>query len=175
MKPLRTELPPNTLVGLSRLVAALAAGAIPYLLRPAPVSAVEALGSLVLGRDDFAWTWLDWSNRTTYVRELLGPWMMGHLSDGALAFATATFVGLMQAEATRKTRLAWHLGALTVLLGLELLQRPLGFGTFDVQDLVVIVLGYAAANLHACCTELWSCAPKLPPRLPPQRLVREGE
>ena len=174
MKPARTELSPSTLGGLFRLVAALALGAVPYLLRPSPVAALEALGSFFLGPDDFAWTWVDWSNRTAPVRELVGPWIMGHLSDGALAFATATFVGLMQAESSRRTRLGWHVAALALLLGLELLQRPLGFGTFDPQDLIVIVLGYATAHLHACCNELWTCAPRLPPhRL--DRMVREGE
>lgn len=116
-------------------------GCLPYVVRKAPVVLVAALGGALLGRARFDEGWARWAAQTRPVRALVGPWIMGHASDLGLAIATAAFVDLAQSESTRRTRLAWQAVATGVLVGLEILQAPLGFGTFDPVDVVMLLLG----------------------------------
>jgi len=76
---------------------------------------------------------------------------MGHTSDLGLAVATAAFVDLTEDLSTRRRRLVWQAAAATVLVGLELLQAPLGFGTFDPMDVALLVAG-AGATVALCET-----------------------
>lgn len=88
--------------------------------------------------------WPSWAARTEPLRRAVGPWLMGHLSDAALAVATAAFVAEAQAPAPRRARAAWHAAGAGVLVGLEVAQGPLGLGTTDWVDILVILVGYAA-------------------------------
>jgi hypothetical protein len=72
---------------------------------------------------------------------------MGHLSDAALAVATAAFVADAQAPSSRRARAAWHAAGVGMLLGLEVSQGLLGVGTTDVLDMIVICVGYGAVVL----------------------------
>ncbi len=119
----------------------LSAGALPYLLRAEPIAPISGVGRLVAG-EGFAAAWTWWSARSLPLRLALGPWLMGHASDAALAVATAGFVDLAQTTARRPERLTWHASALALLAGLEIAQGPLGFGTFDPQDLALIAAAY---------------------------------
>lgn len=87
--------------------------------------------------------WPAWASRAAPLRRALGPWLMGHLSDAALAVATAAFVAEAQAPASRRARAGWHAAGAGVLVGLELAQGPLGLGTTDLMDVLVILIGYA--------------------------------
>lgn len=91
--------------------------------------------------------WPAWAACTEPLRRAVGPWLMGHLSDAALAVATAAFVAEAQAPASRRARAAWHAVGAGVLVGLELTQGPLGLGTTDTVDILVILLGYGAVVL----------------------------
>ena len=124
-------------------------GSIPYALRREPVAAVLALGSACFGERRFAEGWKGWADKTYVARAFLGPWVMGHASDAGLAAATATFVDAMQDESRRRTRLIWQGAAAALLVGLECAQAPLGFGTFDPQDALILVV--MAAVVVAVC------------------------
>jgi hypothetical protein len=91
--------------------------------------------------------WPAWAARTEPLRRAVGPWLMGHLSDAALAVATAAFVAEAQAPASRVARAAWHAAGVGVLVGLEVAQGPLGLGTTDVVDILLIFMGYGAVVL----------------------------
>lgn len=93
---------------------------------------------------DLACAWPSWAARTEPWRAALGPWLMGHASDAALAVATAAFVAEAQAPSSRRARVAWHAAAAGLLVLLEATQGPLGIGTTDVADIAMIVLGYSA-------------------------------
>ncbi len=126
-------------------------GSLPYAFRREPVALLLAGGAALFGRTPFAEGWQAWAGKTYIVRTrvLLGPWVMGHASDAGLAAATAAFVDAMQDEATRRTRLIWQGAAVAILVGLECAQAPLGFGTFDPQD--ALVLAATAGLVVAAC------------------------
>jgi hypothetical protein len=124
-------------------------GSIPYAFRREPVAILRAVGSVCRGERQFAEGWNDWANKTSFVRAFLGPWVMGHASDAGLAAATAAFVDAIQDVSTRRTRLIWQGLAMALLVGLECAQAPLGFGTFDPQD--TLVLAVSAIVVVAAC------------------------
>ncbi len=115
-------------------------GALPYGLRREPVVLVAAVGRVAIGAARFDEAWGTWAAKTLVARAFLGPWLMGHLGDAGLAAATATFVDAMQSGASVRARLAWQCAGVATLVGLEVAQAPLGFGTFDWGDVIVLVL-----------------------------------
>lgn len=126
-------------------------GSLPYAFRREPVAILLATGAALFGERPFAEGWKAWSEKAYIVRArvFLGPWVMGHASDAGLAAATAAFVDAMQDEASRRTRLIWQGAAVALLVGLECAQAPLGFGTFDPQD--ALVLAATALVVVAAC------------------------
>jgi hypothetical protein len=73
-------------------------------------------------------------------------WLLDHLADGAWAYATGAFVTLVWTVGARRTRIAWTLVALALVLGVELAQRwHLVAGTYDPVDLAVMSLAFVAA------------------------------
>lgn len=77
------------------------------------------------------------------MREALGPHVLGHLADAMLAVATAGFVDTTEARSSLARRLGFQGAGVGLLAGLEVLQGPLGFGTFDPWDVVTIVASSA--------------------------------
>ncbi|MBK8218427.1 MAG: hypothetical protein IPK71_32245 [Myxococcales bacterium] len=109
-------------------------------MREEPIVVLDALGRALLGRERFGAAWASLAVATRPLREAIGPVVLGHLADAMLAVATAGFVDTTEGESSLARRLGFQAGGAGLLVGLEVLQGPLGFGTFDPWDVVTLLL-----------------------------------
>lgn len=101
---------------------------------------VDAVGRAVLGGERFDAEWGSLAAATRPLREAAGPVVLGHLADAMLAIATAGFVDTTEGESPLARRLVFQAMGAGLLVGLEVLQGPFGFGTFDPWDVVTLVV-----------------------------------
>lgn len=117
----------------------LVVGAATYVVREEPIVVVDAVGRAVLGGARFGEAWGSFAAVTRPLREAIGPVVLGHLADAMLAVATAGFVDTTEGASSLARRLAFQAVGAGLLVGLEVLQAPLGFGTFDPWDVVTLL------------------------------------
>ena len=100
----------------------------------------DALGRAGLGGARFGAAWAALAVATRPVREAIGPAVLGHLADAMLAVATAGFVDTTEGASSLARRLGFQALGVGLLVGLEVLQGPLGFGTFDPWDVAALLV-----------------------------------
>ncbi len=72
-------------------------------------------------------------------------WLVYNAADGLWAFALMSFLVLMCRDDSKLTRRAYYAAGAALMVALEVLQGSLLPGTFDLMDLLAILLGAGAA------------------------------
>jgi len=71
-------------------------------------------------------------------------WLVYNAADGLWAFALMSFLVLMCRDDSKLTRRAYYAAGTALMVALEVLQGSLLPGTFDLMDLLAILLGAGA-------------------------------